>query len=124
MGIQDYGRDLSQQQQQQQFNNGQQQYNTPQNMMSMEGGHATPSSNVYDNEDGGNAVSAYARKPINPMPYYLAILAFCAVGMILFSDISHVIFVLSLHVCTGWYLHIELCMDILSKDDQDKDESY
>ena len=106
----------SQQQQQQQFNNGQQQYNTPQNMMSMEGGHATPSSNVYDNRGGGNAVSAYARKPINPMPYYLAILAFCAVGMILFSDISHVIFVLS--ACMyGLVFAYWICMDILSKDD-------
>ena len=43
---------------------------------------------------GGRAVSAYARKPINPVPFYLAILAFAAVATS-FSDITHVIFVLS-----------------------------
>jgi len=106
---------------QQPSNNGtymDQNYNTPQNMMSMEGGHATPQHGaMYDKgRSSGNAVSAYARKPINPVPFYLAILAFAVVAMMLFSNITHVIFVLS--TCMyGLVFAYWLCMDILSKDD-------
>lgn len=88
------------------------------NLADMEGG-STPG---YDEPYAGskNATSAYARKPINPLPYMGAVLGFFILFSIIFSSAVHVVLVLS--TCAfGLVLTYWMCMSILSKDDGTKE---